>query len=49
MDRPIDDTIPVCLLEGNVFVLPFQRGTFLRLSATKRYLIAHVVGYASGL
>src|SRR5690348_1298380 len=29
-----------------IFVLPFQRGLFLGLSATGCYLIAHVVGYS---
>ncbi|WP_157506920.1 hypothetical protein [Ktedonobacter racemifer] len=45
--RSISDTDHVCLLDGNVFVLPFQRGTSLSLFATECYLIAHVVGFAS--
>jgi hypothetical protein len=44
MHRSIGDTGHVCLLDGNTFVLPSQRGTSLCLSATGYYLVAQVVG-----
>src|SRR5438034_5004176 len=46
MHRSIGDTDHVCLLDGNTFVLPSQRGTSLCLSATGYYLVAHRVGKA---